>query len=107
MFFDVPKYKEFVNNCRANGITVPIIPGLKPITTSKQLVALSKIFHIDIPVELSDAILACSNEKDVKEIGIQWMIQQCKELIEFGVPVLHFYTMGNPEPTKRIAQAVF
>jgi len=107
MFFDVPKYKEFVNNCRANGINVPIIPGLKPITTSKQLVALSKIFHIDIPVELSDAILACSNEKDVKEVGIQWMIQQCKELIDFGVPVLHFYTMGNPEPTKRIAQAVF
>jgi methylenetetrahydrofolate reductase (NADPH) len=107
MFFDVPKYKEFVNNCRANGINVPIIPGLKPITTSKQLVALSKIFHIDIPVELSDAILACSNEKDVKEVGIEWMIQQCKELIDFGVPVLHFYTMGNPEPTKRIAQAVF
>jgi methylenetetrahydrofolate reductase (NADPH) len=107
MFFDVPKYKEFVNNCRANGINVPIIPGLKPITTSKQLIALSKIFHIDIPVELSDAITACTNEKDVKEIGIQWMIQQCKELVEFGVPVLHFYTMGNPEPTKRIAQAIF
>ena len=107
MFFDNQKYFDFVNNCRANGINVPIIPGLKPITVSKQLRALSKIFHIDIPEALSDEILACKNEKDVKEAGIQWMIQQCKELVKFGVPVLHFYTMGNPEPTKRIAQAVF
>ena len=106
MFFDNKKYIDFVNNCRANGINVPIIPGLKPITVSKQLISLSKIFHIDIPVELSEAINSCKNEKDVKEVGIQWMIQQCKELIDFGVPVLHFYTMGNPEPTKRIAQAV-
>ena len=106
MFFDNQKYMEFVNNCRANGIMVPIIPGLKPITTSKQLISLSKIFHIDIPEALSEAITACKNEKDVKEVGIQWMIQQCKELVAFGVPVLHFYTMGNPEPTKRIAQAV-
>ncbi|EHQ26963.1 methylenetetrahydrofolate reductase [NAD(P)H] [Mucilaginibacter paludis] len=107
MFFDNQKYIEFVNNCRANGITVPIIPGLKPITVSKQLISLSKIFHIDIPEALSEAITDCKSEKDVKEVGIQWMIQQCKELVEFGVPVLHFYTMGNPEPTKRIAQAVF
>ena len=106
MFFDNQKYFDFVNNCRANGINVPIIPGLKPITVSKQLISLSKIFHIDIPEALSEAITDCKNEKDVKEVGIQWMIQQCKELVKFGVPVLHVYTMGNPEPTKRIAQAV-
>ncbi|CAN5412577.1 methylenetetrahydrofolate reductase [NAD(P)H] [soil metagenome] len=107
MFFDNNKYRDFVNNCRANGINVPIIPGLKPITTSKQLVNLSKTFHIDIPEDLSDAIQACKSEKDVNEVGIEWMINQCKELVEFGVPVLHFYTMGNPVPTKRIAEAIF
>ncbi|CAM3723700.1 methylenetetrahydrofolate reductase [NAD(P)H] [Mucilaginibacter galii] len=107
MFFDNSKYKAFVNLCRENGINVPIIPGLKPITTAKQLVNLPKIFHIDIPEDLSDAIHACKNDKDVKEVGIEWMINQCKELVKFGVPVLHFYTMGNPEPTKRIARAIF
>jgi methylenetetrahydrofolate reductase (NADPH) len=107
MFFDNQKYFDFVNNCRANGINVPIIPGLKPITVSKQLISLSKIFHIDIPEALTEAITEAKTKEDVREVGIQWMIQQCKELVKFGVPVLHFYTMGNPEPTKRIAQAVF
>jgi methylenetetrahydrofolate reductase (NADPH) len=107
MFYDNSKYKEFVNSCRAAGITAPIIPGLKPITSSKQLISLPKIFHIDIPDDLSDAIHACKSEADVKEVGIEWMINQCKELVEFGAPVLHFYTMGNPGPTKRIAQAIF
>jgi methylenetetrahydrofolate reductase (NADPH) len=107
MFFDNSKYKEFVNLCRANGINVPIIPGLKPITSAKQLINLPKIFHIDMPEDLCDAVQACKNDKDVKEVGIEWMINQCKELVEFGAPVLHFYTMGNAEPTKRIAQAIF
>jgi len=107
MFFDNQAYFDFVKKCRENDINVPIIPGLKPITNSKQLVSLSKTFHIDIPEELSDAIHECKSEKNVKEIGIEWMINQCKELVNFGAPVLHFYTMGNPEPTKRIASAVF
>lgn len=107
MFFDNTKYKAFVDKCRENDINVPIIPGLKPITTSKQLISLPKIFHLDIPVALSEAIHACKNEKDVKEVGIEWMINQCKELISMGAPVLHFYTMGNPEPTKRIIRGVF
>lgn len=107
MFFDNEKYFDFVKLCRENDIHVPIIPGLKPITASKQLINLPKIFHIDLPEDLSDAILACKNEKDVKEIGIQWMIQQGKELMNFGAPVLHFYTMSNPEPTRRIAEAIF
>jgi methylenetetrahydrofolate reductase (NADPH) len=107
MFFDNKKYKALVDKCRANGINVPIIPGLKPITSSKQLVSLPKIFHLDIPMELSEAIQACKSEKEVKEVGIEWMIHQCQELKEMGAPVLHFYTMGNPEPTKKIVQAVF
>jgi methylenetetrahydrofolate reductase (NADPH) len=107
MFFDNQKYFDFVNSCRANGINVPIIPGLKPVTSSKQLVSLSKTFFIDLPEDLSDAIHDCTNEKDVNEVGIQWMINQCKELVKFGVPVLHFYTMSNAGPTKRIAEAIF
>jgi methylenetetrahydrofolate reductase (NADPH) len=107
MFFDNQKYCEFVQLCRANGINVPIIPGLKPITSSKQLINLPKIFHIDIPEALSEAVLACKSEKEVKEVGIEWMISQCKELIEFGAPVLHFYTMSNPGPTRKIAEAIF
>jgi len=107
MFFDNNKYREFVEKCRANGINVPIIPGLKPITSSKQLISLPKIFHLDIPLALTEAVHACKSEKEVREVGIEWMINQCNELKAMGAPVLHFYTMGNPEPTKRIAQAVF
>jgi len=107
MFYDNSKYMEFVKQCRENGINVPIIPGLKPITSSKQLISLPKVFHIDIPDDLSDAVHACKTEADVKEVGIEWMINQCKELMAFGAPVMHFYTMGNPGPTKRIAQAIF
>jgi methylenetetrahydrofolate reductase (NADPH) len=107
MFYDNTKYKRFVEKCRENGINVPIIPGLKPITSSKQLISLPKTFHLDIPLELSEAISACKNEKEVKEVGIEWMIEQCKGLKELGAPVLHFYTMGNSGPTKRIAQAIF
>jgi len=107
MFFDNSKYKAFVNQCRAEGINIPIIPGLKPLTTAKQLINLPKIFHIDIPEDLCDAVHACKTDKDVKEVGIEWMINQCKELVEFGAPVLHFYTMGNAEPTKKIAREIF
>jgi methylenetetrahydrofolate reductase (NADPH) len=107
MFFDNNKYREFVNQCRENGINVPIIPGLKPITSSKQLISLPKIFHIDIPDDLSEAVHACKSEKDVKDVGIEWMISQCKELMDFGAPVLHFYTMSNPGPTRKIAEAIF
>ncbi len=107
MFFDNQKYKAFVDKCRANGINVPVIPGLKPITNSKQLISLPKTFHLDIPLELSEAVQKCKSEKEVKEVGIEWMIEQCRGLKELGAPVLHFYTMGNPEPTRRIASAVF
>lgn len=107
MFYDNSKYKEFVEKCRENGIHVPIIPGLKPITSKKQLISLPKTFHLDIPLPLSEAISACKTDKDVRDVGIEWMIEQCKGLKELGAPVLHFYTMGNSGPTKRIAQAIF
>ena len=107
MFFDNAKYFDFVKICRENDIHVPIIPGLKPITNSKQLSVLPKIFHIDLPDDLCDAIAACKNEKEVKQVGIEAMITQSKELIKFGVPCLHYYTMGVAEPTRQIASEVF
>jgi methylenetetrahydrofolate reductase (NADPH) len=107
MFFDNQKFFDFVNKCRAEGITVPIIPGLKPISIKKHLTILPRIFHLDMPEDLVKAVMACKTDKEVKQVGIEWGIQQCKELIDFGVPVLHFYTMGKSDNVKAIANAVF
>ncbi len=107
MFFDNQKYIDFVKMCRENGINVPIVPGLKPITSSKQIISLPKIFHIDLPLELTEAVQKCKNEQDVKQVGIEWLIEQSKGLIKAGAPVLHYYTMGNANPTYQIAKAVF
>lgn len=107
MFFDNKKYFEFVEKCREADINVPIIPGLKPVSSIKQCSTLPKIFHVDIPEELADAIEKCKTDKDVKETGIEWCIEQSKELKKAGVPCLHYYTMGNAEMTCRIADKVF
>ena len=106
MFFDNSKYFQFVDDCRAIGIDVPIIPGIKPLTTKKQLNVLPKIFHIDIPEDLSEAVEDCKDNKAVKQVAIEWGIQQAKELLERGAPCLHYYTMGKPEVTKAIVSEV-
>ena len=97
MFFDNKKYFEYVELCRQNDIMVPIIPGLKPITNMKQLTVLPKIFHVDIPTDLSNAIMKCKGDEDVEKVGTEWLIQQSKELKKAGVPVLHYYTLGKPK----------
>jgi methylenetetrahydrofolate reductase (NADPH) len=107
MFFNNQKYAEFVSKCREMGINIPIIPGIKPLTTRKQLTALPKIFHIDLPEALVDAVEKCKDDKAVKQVGIEWAIQQSIELKKMGVPVLHYYTMGLSETTKAIASKVF
>jgi methylenetetrahydrofolate reductase (NADPH) len=107
MFFDNQKYFDFVKQCTEIGITVPIIPGLKPITTKKQAVGLPKAFHIDLPEDLLDEIEKCSSDKEVRAVGIDWCAQQSKELVKFGVPCLHYYTMGNGELTCSVARKVF
>jgi methylenetetrahydrofolate reductase (NADPH) len=107
MFFDNKKYFEFVGLCRDNGIDVPIIPGLKPLASSRQLFVLPKIFHIDLPEDLVDEVEKAKSESQVKEIGIRWCAEQSKELKKAGVPVLHYYTMGKSESTYRIASEVF
>jgi len=107
MFFNNDKYFEFVETCKNAGITIPIIPGLKPLTTKKQLTVLPKVFHIDIPEDLVQAVEKCKDDKAVKQVGIDWAVQQSKALKKAKVPVLHYYTMGLGEVTKSIATEVF
>lgn len=96
MFFDNAKYYAFVDACKANGINVPIVPGLKPIYTKKQLTVLPKIFSIDLPKALSDEILKCKNNDEVAKVGEEWLLEQSRDLKKSGVPVLHYYTLGRP-----------
>ena len=107
MFFDNKKYFEFVAKCREMGIDVPIIPGLKPITTKKQTTVLPRIFHIDLPEELADEIEKAKDNSAVKQIGVEWCVKQSKELMDQGVPVLHYYSMGKSDPVYQIAKALF
>ena len=107
MFFDTQKYIDFVTKCREMDITIPIVPGLKPITSLRQLTILPQIFHIDLPFDLTNALEKAKNNDQAKEIGIEWAIQQSKELIEFGVPTLHYYSMGKSESVYKVASEVF
>lgn len=96
MFFDNAKFFAFVEACRAIGINVPIIPGLKPIYNKKQLTILPKTFHIDLPADLSNEVLKCKTDEEVEKIGQEWLLEQSKDLKKKGVPVLHYYTLGKP-----------
>lgn len=107
MFFDNKKYFEFVDACRAIGITVPIIPGLKPMKTLEHASFLPKFFHIDLPEDLSKEIMKCKDNKAVSEVGIEWGIQQSRELKNAGVPCIHYYTMSNSTSVKAIASEIF
>jgi len=102
MFFDNQQYFDFVNLCRENDITIPIIPGIKPMSTKKQLTLLPQRFHLNVPNQLVDEVLKCKTSKDVRQVGVEWAIQQTKELIEFGAPCIHFYTMGKSDNVQKI-----
>lgn len=96
MFFDNNKFFAFEKLCREAGITIPIIPGLKPITSKKQLSVIPRTFYVDIPTDLSNEILKCKDDDDVELVGKEWLLAQSKELKKSGVPVLHYYTLGKP-----------
>jgi methylenetetrahydrofolate reductase (NADH) len=96
MFFDNEKYYSFVKACRDFGISVPIIPGIKPVYSKKQLTMLPKTFHIDLPDELSIEILKCKTDEEVEQVGTEWLLHQSKDLKKNKVPVLHYYTLGKP-----------
>ncbi len=107
MFFDNQRYFEFVDAARDMGIDVPILPGIKPIAVKKHLQLLPQVFRVDIPEDLIEAVESCSDNKAVRQVGIEWAIQQSKELKEKGVPVIHYYSMGKSDNIKAIAQAIF
>jgi methylenetetrahydrofolate reductase (NADPH) len=107
MFFDNKAYFRFVDECRAAGINVPIIPGLKPMTTKGQASVLPSLFHIDVPVDLYDAIEKCKDNDAAAQVGVDWCIEQSKELVAANVPCLHYYTMGTSGSTKAVAEKIF
>lgn len=107
MFFDNSKYFAFVEKAREMGITIPIIPGIKPIAVQRHLQILPQIFRIDLPEDLIDAVDKCKNNAEIKQVGIEWAIQQSLELKAAGVPVLHYYSMGKSENIRQIASQVF
>ena len=107
MFFDNQKYYNFVDKCRATGIKVPIIPGLKPIAMMDQVDVLPRLFHLEMPEALNKEIRKCKDNKEALEVGTLWGIEQAKDLMKNGVPVLHFYTLGAGNSIKRIAEEIF
>lgn len=107
MFFDNEKYFSFVEKCRQTGITIPIIPGVKPIVTRDQLTVLPRIFRSEIPVELATELLKCKTDDEAKAVGVEWGIQQCRDLVKRGVPSLHFYSLMASESVKRIAKEIY
>ncbi|WP_289644943.1 methylenetetrahydrofolate reductase [NAD(P)H] [Maribacter aestuarii] len=107
MFFDNKKYFNFVDAVKDMGINVPIIPGIKPIAVKRHLQLLPQIFRIDLPQDLIDAVDACEDNKAVRQVGIEWGVQQSRELRDAGVPVLHYYSMGKSDNIKAIAQEIF
>lgn len=107
MFFDNEKYFKFVKKAREMGIEVPIIPGIKPIAVKRHLTILPQVFNIDLPQDLIDAVEGCKDNKAVRQVGVEFAIQQSKALLDFGVPVLHYYSMGKSDNIKGVADVLF
>ena len=107
LFYDNSKYFSFVERAKGAGVTIPIIPGIKPLSKKSQLTVIPKTFKVDLPKELTDEILRCQNDDEVKCLGIAWGIRQCKELIQAGVPSLHFYALGAADSVKEIAMGIY
>lgn len=107
LFYDNQKFFSFVDECRKAGINVPIVPGLKPISVLSHLNVLPKTFYIEIPEELEKEAKKCKTNDEIRQVGIEWAVMQSKELVAAGVPVVHYYTMGKSDNTRKIVEAVF
>ncbi len=107
MFFDNKKYYDFVDRCRRAGINVPIIAGLKPITTMSQLNLLPKVFHVDLPMELATELMKCKSDADAKQVGVEWCKMQAAELIANNVPSIHFYSLNATKSVEQVAREVY
>jgi methylenetetrahydrofolate reductase (NADPH) len=106
MFFDTQHYFDYVKLCRDNGINVPIVPGIKPLTRAYQLTSIPRLFHVNMPEDLVDEVGKAKTKEAIKEVGIEWCIQQSQELKAAGVPFLHYYTMGDAETIRRIVSEI-
>ena len=107
MFFDNRRYLEFVKRVREEGIHIPIIPGIKPFSKLSQLSVIPKTFKVDLPMELAAEAVKCKDDSQAKQLGIEWCIHQCRELMAQGVPSLHFYTVGAVDSVKQVAEKIF
>ena len=107
LFYDNEKYYAFVRQAREAGVTIPIIPGLKPLAKLSQLATVPKTFRCDLPFALSEELRHCKTDEEVKQVGIEWGIAQCRDLIAHGVPSLHFYTLSAVDSIKKIAETIY
>lgn len=107
MFFKNEHYYNFLSRCREHGLTVPILPGLKPLTNKRQLSMIPSIFNVEVPVALYDEMMKAKNDADCDKIGEEWLYQQCKDLLKNNVPVLHFYTLGKPNVIYNVLKRLF
>ena len=107
MFFDNEQFFRFVDHCRKAGINVPIIPGLKPISSQRQIELLPRSFHIDIPQALVALLEKAKTANDAYQVGIEWAVEQSRSLLEHGAPAIHYYTMAKPDNVCQIVKAVF
>ena len=107
MFFDNEKYFSFVERCRAEGITVPIIPGIKPVVFKNQLTVLPKIFRSEIPEPFASELYKCKNDEEAKQVGVEWCVEQCRGLIARGVPSLHFYSLMASDSVRKVAKEIY
>ena len=107
LFYDNDRYFRFVERARAEGITIPIIPGIKPLKTARQLSIIPKTFKVDIPQALATEVLRCKSDDEVRQVGIEWCTAQCRELIAHGVPSIHFYAMAATDSVKQVARAIY
>lgn len=107
MFFDNKKYYDFVDRCRRAGINVPIIAGLKPITTMSQLNLLPKVFHVDLPMELATELMKCHTDAEAKQVGVEWCRMQAADLIAHNIPSIHFYSLNATRSVEQVARNVY
>ena len=107
LFYDNRKYFDFVERARQAGVTIPIIPGIKPFKKLSQLSIIPKTFKVDLPEELTQEVLKCNTDAEAQQVGIEWCVQQCKELIAHGVPSLHFYSVGATDSIREVAKQIY
>lgn len=107
MFFNNSHYYKFLDNCKASGLNAPVIPGLKPLTTKRQLTLLPSIFNVEVPVDLYKEMMKAKTDADCDKIGEDWLLEQCRDLLKNKAPILHFYTLGKPQVVYNVLKRLF